>query len=251
MILLICSNRGGTGKSATTINIASEFSRRGYKTLVCDFDSQANSTLGFNIYNPKRNIADILCGYHKFDDVVIKLSKNLDLLPSDVNIGILETDLTERAKANPKNIVSNFLNYNYILVDTPASYNYWNSLAIEISDYAVIPIVQDTHSIRGVFNMITYFHHHNPLLIDRYKLFFNKYDRRTIIAKHIMQEFQNTYSDKLLRTYIRQNIAVTESYHKGVPVNVYDPKSNASKDFHKLASELLNILKEDNHGKKV
>lgn len=242
MVILIANNRGGSGKTATALNMSFEFARRRKKVLLCDFDSQSNLTIGLGLFDSLGSVYNVIIGESSFNKSVVKINKYLDFLPNVIDAGILEIDIKERNKANLSILKNEFSKYNYVLIDTPASFSYWMSSAIEIADWALIPVITDTHSIKGLVNIEMYFSHLNPKLGDNYKIFINKSDNRTVLARHIEEEFTNNYFKRLLKTKIRRNIAISESYHRGICVRDHAPKSNGAKDYAKLAKEVINIL---------
>lgn len=254
-VFSICQNKGGVGKTTSVINLATALSYIG-KTLIIDLDSQANLSQSFDIYltNNDKSVVDILENPDNkdiFNDVKIKISNNLDLLPN--NLRFERWKETKRADSlSPftlKKAIKNIKDeYNFILIDTPPALDIALEIALYASNYCLIPIEPHPFSLDGIANIlekIKYISSNDQIADFNLKIlgcFINIYERNTL-----SDQIVSTITDKYdaFPTRIRKSVSLTQAQAFKQSVFEYDENSNASYDYYNLTFEILDkIMKE-------
>lgn len=251
-IISICQNKGGVGKTTSVINLATAFSYLG-KTLVVDMDSQANLSQSFKIYLSKHEecICDVLDEPEKFDQIVVNVEENLDILPSSLKL--------ERWKKNHrgdsmapfllKKVLKNVKDkYDFIIIDTPPALDISLEIALYASDFCLIPIEPHPFAFDGISNIleeIDIISSNDQIANFNLKnlgCFINLYESNPMtenIAIAIRENFAT------FETSIRKAIALTQAQVTKQSIFDFDENSNASYDYYNLVFEILEkIIKE-------
>lgn len=247
--LSILNIKGGVGKTTSTINLASTLAEEGKKVLIIDMDAQANSTMLFKTYDiDDLSISDILLDKNINIKDVIKNTdfENIDMLPSNISLAFTEKkillDVTRSQQNRLKKALEQVENmYDYCLIDCPPSLNMITINALVASDEVIVPIKIDKFALDGLGYLLE--------SIDEIKDEFNEnlkflgcfvtMDSATTVNREIKKALKSLLGDKLFDTSIRQNVSVVESTFEQKPLIYYKSKSNASKDYMKLAKEVF------------
>jgi chromosome partitioning protein len=258
-IIAITSFKGGTAKTSTCLHIGSALSQfHKKKVLLIDFDSQANLTTGLG-FDPDEqdSIAPVLQGEKSIHEVILKTSiKNLDLIPADAWLervevtGSLAADRYshERLLKNIKN-----LKYDFIFIDTPPSICWLTESALIAANDSIICATPEFYSIKGLQRLAGFINniserHHLSVIGIALSFWYNRGKANNDFKKVI----EDTFPNKLLKSKIRRDIAVSEATIYGKPVFNTAPNSRASQDYKNLTKELLKKCKSDlQKGEKV
>ena len=224
--LSILNIKGGVGKTTSTINLASTLAEEGKKVLIVDIDAQSNSTMLFKAYDiDALSVSDILLDKNINVEDVIKGTDfdNIDVLPSNISLAFTEKKILLDVTRNQQNRLKKALEqvedkYDYCLIDCPPSLNMITINALVASDEVIVPIKIDKFALDGLGYLLE--------SINEIKDEFN-------------ENLKFLLGEKMLDTHIRQNISVVESTFEQKPVIYYKSKSNASKDYIKLAKEVF------------
>ena len=253
-IIAIINQKGGCGKTTTAINLGACLAHLRKRVLVVDLDPQAHATLAFGI-NPgehAKSIYDLLTetgtGIGQANDVIMNLSANLDLIPSDIMVSAAEPILLQRDKR--EYYLSNILNplsekYDFIIIDCPPNIGILTFNALHACTEAVIPMESGLFALHGLAKLLETIHLINlkkPAGITAYALS-TMYDRRTRIAYESLEELRKHMNGHVFKTVINLNVKLKEAAGYGQSIIMYDPNSSGSKDYLSLAKEIMAIKK--------
>lgn len=251
--IAICQNKGGVGKTTSTINLGYLFSCVG-KTLLIDMDGQANLSQVFNVYNSDLVIKDILDDPKKIIDVITPISENLHIIPN--NMAFDHWKINSNTKRNVQYFLQRALkpikqDYDFILIDCPPSIDLAFELALNASDYALILLDGHQFSLDGLHNItnkidkiIEEDNQMTGLLnLKILGLAFTRY-RDTVITNQVISKtkFINEENDDpihIFETKIRENVSIPESQTLKKPVFLHDEGCHGSFDYFKLWTEVL------------
>ncbi len=247
--IAVCSFKGGTAKTSTTLNVGSALAKfHNQKVLLIDFDAQANLTAGLG-FDPDNydSLASCLQEEKKIEDVLLKTEiESLDLIPADTWLervevtGVLASDRYAHEKL--KKLLAP-LDYDVIIIDTPPSLCWLTESALIAADYAMVCATPEFYSVKGL-QRLSYFMHY---IAERHPfemlgLVMSFWNTRGKNNQSFIEVIEETFPGKLLNTKIRRDIAVSEAAISGRPVFERHPKSRAAQDFLELTEEILNKL---------
>jgi chromosome partitioning protein len=251
MIITIANQKGGCAKTTTAINLAAALAHLGKRTLLIDLDPQTHASVGLGVRSEKLmssmyNVMSDRPDQNEFIENVIRpFSDNLDLAPGHVLLSTIEQEYVDKDQAigKLKKIFENMVfPYEYIVIDCPPSLGFLTFNALFAADLAIVPIELGTFALYGVAKLLS------MVELIRVKMSYSPQifalptmvDLRSKFAKNMMERIQAAFEANLLQTIIHNNVALRESQQNGIPVIAHKPESRASKDFIKLAKELLN-----------
>ena len=248
-VYTIVNQKGGVGKTTTTINLGAYLGSFGQKTLLIDLDPQANATscLGIDRNTIENGTYEVLIGSQPITDQILHNSRfKLSLLPSSPNLAGAEIemiDLSERETRLSKLVASLTSRYDYILIDCPPSLGLLtlNGL-IAAHDGVIIPVQTEYLALEGLGQLT------QTLSRVRQNLFpdltirgvlLTMFDGRTNLAADVMKEVQKFFPEQVFNTFIPRSIRLAEAPSFGMPISVYSPDSSGAKAYRSLAMELL------------
>lgn len=244
-IISILNHKGGTGKTTSTINIGAYLAKVGKKVLLIDIDPQTNLTEGLGIYDAESSIYESLRDNKPLP--IIKINENLDIVPSSLDLVAIEMELisAHARELKIKSLINPIKdNYDYILFDCPPSLGLLTINALVPSDSVLIPLQAEYFAYRGVDRMVAIIsemrQYFNPKL-DIEGVFLTQDKPNRILNKNIKEEIEKIFGQKLLKTTIRENVALAEAQTLGVDIFSHTPDSNGAKDYTNLVNELLSI----------
>jgi len=244
-IIALVNQKGGTGKTTSTINIAAGLSNKGFKVLAIDLDPQGSLTasLGVDTYNSPNTIYEALNGQIKAQDCIIK--KNFDIMPSDIRLSGAEIELSstpgrETILKEVLDPVSN--NYDYILIDCPPSLTLLTLNGLVAAKEIYITLQPEYLALLGMSQLIktieTVKKRLNPSL-EVTGIIITMYDSRKILNKEVIENVETYFKGKLFNTRIRNNVALAEAPAQGLDIFSYKPGSNGAEDYNNLVNEIL------------
>jgi chromosome partitioning protein len=250
-ILSISNQKGGVGKTTTSVNLASSLSYLGKKVLLVDVDHQANATtyMGINRANLQYTVANIFTETANVRDVIQQVaSVNVDIIPARYELGNIESRLI--AHDNKDFILSNALEevrdeYDFIIIDCPPSLGIVTINALTASDSVLIPVqceflaldglTQLLNTIRMIQNKQKY--NHRTLTIEGVLL--TMLDTRSNIGYEVINEVRTYFKEKVFKTIIPRNVKVSVAPSHGLPVTEFSPRSKGSISYQNLAKEMV------------
>lgn len=247
-IIAVANQKGGVGKTTTTTNLAATLGIKNKKVLLVDADAQGNATsgVGINKRETKYSTYDLLTTNIKAEEVVVKTAfKNLDVIPSSIELAGAEIELVEapdRVNVFKKAIVSLKDKYDYILIDCPPSLSLITLNALTSCDTILIPIQCEYYALEGLTQLMATVRQvkkmYNPT-IEIEGVLLTMYDGRLNLTTQVMAEVKKFYGDKVYKTAIPRNVRLSEAPSYGQPVYYYDKGSSGTKAYMDLADEVI------------
>lgn len=252
-IMAITNQKGGVGKTTTSVNLASSLSYLGKKVLLVDVDHQANATtyMGINRANLKHTIADVFHEKADIKDVIKNVSSvNVDILPARYELGGIENTLINHE--NKDFILSNALeqvkdDYDFVIIDCPPSLGIVTINALMAADSVIIPVQCEFLALDGLtqllntIRMIQTKQKHNKKTLTIEGVLLTMLDTRSNIGYEVINEVKTYFKEKVFKTVIPRNVKVSVAPSYGLPVTEFSPKSKGSLSYQNLAKEMVAI----------
>lgn len=245
-IISIANQKGGVGKTTTSINLSSSLAAAEEKTLLIDIDPQANSSSGVNVTRHSPSIYEVLIGEKNINEVIINTYMPfLDLLPSNINLVGAEiemVDMENREGLLKKALESIKENYDFIIIDCPPSLGLLTLNSLSASDSVLIPVQCEYFALEGLGQLLNTInivrkHFNKDLTIEGVLL--TMFDIRLRLSHQVAEEVKKYFGDKVFNTIINRNVRISEAPSFGKPIILYDAISSGSRNYMALASELL------------
>lgn len=247
-VVAIANQKGGVGKTTTSVNLSACLAHIGKKVLLIDTDPQGNATsgVGVNKGDVHRCIYDILIDDVDVKDVIIATKvENLDIIPATISLAGAEIELvsTISREVRMKHALQNVRDeYDFIIIDCPPSLGLLTLNALTASDAILIPVQCEYYALEGLSQLLSTIRlvqkHLNPnLIIDGVLL--TMFDARTNLGIQVIEEVKKYFQDKVYRTIIPRNVRLSEAPSHGEPIIVYDPRSRGAEVYLELAKEVV------------
>ncbi len=247
-IIAIANQKGGVGKTTTSINLSAALAENGKKVLVIDSDPQGNTTSGFGIEKNEleNSIYELLLGDCSVEECVIKRENTrLSILPANVNLAAAEVELIDATSKEfilKREIDYIRDKYDYIIIDCPPSLSLLTINALTTADSVLVPIQCEYYALEGLSQLIYTVNlvksRLNPEL-DMEGVVFTMYDSRTNLSEDVVQNVRSVLKQHIFDTIIPRNIRLAEAPSRGLPINEYDPRSAGAEAYSSLAKELI------------
>ena len=256
-IISVANQKGGVGKTPTTINLSTMLAKKGKKVLLIDADPQGNATSGVGAEKEvEYSTYDILVSDVDMAQTVEKtMIKNLLVCPSNINLAGAEVELVsmmsreQRLKEKLEEIKDKF---DYILIDCPPSLGLITLNAFTASDSVLIPVQCEYYALEGLgqlLNTINLVKKHLNKNLEIEGALLTMYDARTNLSNQVVKEVKKYFGDKVYKTVIPRNVRLSEAPSYGMPITEYDPRSKGAKTYEKFTKEFLKINDADKKGK--
>lgn len=246
--IAIINQKGGSGKTTTTVNLGACLAGLGKKILLVDIDPQAHTTthLGFKPHEIEITIYDVLINSQPVDKTITKtLVEKLDILPSNVNLSGAEIELVNIV--GRENILKDKIKglndkYHYILIDCPPSLGILTLNALNTAQELFIPIQAEFFALEGMTKLLQTIKVVKERLNKKLEIsgvILTMFDSRKNICKDVARKVEEFFKEKTFKTRIRDNVKLAEAPSYGQPVILYAPHSYGSLDYQNLAKEVL------------
>lgn len=256
-IVAIANQKGGVGKTTTTINLSTILAKKGKKVLMVDTDPQGNATSGLGIDKSVHfSVYDVIINDVEIENTLqTTMVKNLDVCPSNINLAGAEVELVsmmsreQRLKEKLDCIKDK---YDYIIIDCPPSLGLITLNAFTASDSVLIPVQCEYYALEGLGQLINTINlvkkHLNPNLEIEGALL-TMFDIRTNLSNQVVKEVSKYFENRVYKTVIPRNVRLSEAPSYGMPISIYDPKSKGAKSYEKFAKEFLKKNEEEQKAK--
>lgn len=248
-VISISNHKGGVGKTTSTINIGAGLNRLGYRVLLIDLDPQANLTQSLGVQSPDvPSIYDSLRG--EFSLVPIIIGEGLELIQSTLDLSGAEVELS--GEAGREFILKELLDevdkdYDFILIDSAPSLGLLTINGLTASDYVLVPLQAQYLALQGLAKLMEVIEKIKKRLNKSLAIggvFLTQYDKRKVLHRDVLETVEEHLKDKLLKSIIRDNIALAEAPAEGLDIFRYNEKSYGAEDYMKLSKELAKTLKQ-------
>ncbi len=253
-VISLVNQKGGVGKTTSSINLAAALGKEGKKTLLIDLDPQGNAStgLGFNTGELKHDIYDVITGNCTIQEGIIKTKfKNLSLIPSTINLAGVDVEFVKQMLEDPefrqneqlKNKIAEVQDkYEYIIIDCQPSLGITTMNALVASNSVIIPVQCEFFALEGITQLLNSIimvqSNMNPeLRIEGVLL--TMLDGRTNIGLEVIEEVRKYFKNKVFNTIIPRLVKLVEAPSHGKPIGDYDPTSRATLAYQNLAKEVI------------
>ena len=246
-VIAVANQKGGVGKTTTTVNLSSAVAAAGKKVLLVDLDPQGNSTSSFGLSKRQieKSVYDIMIGEVSAIDVIQKTEYRCDIIPSNIQLSGAGIELVtlERREARLRDGLAPILeNYDFVFIDCPPSLDLLTLNGLCACDTILVPIQCEYFALEGLSELMntirTVKKMYNPY-IEVEGVLLTMYDGRLNLTLQVTQEVKKHFNDKVFKTAIPRNVRLSEAPSFGAPVNYYDPASRGAQAYDELAKEFL------------
>lgn len=247
-VIAIANQKGGVGKSTTTINLGSCLAEMGKRVLVIDIDPQGNTTSGLGIdKNESENtLYELLLGEAEIKECIISdVQPSLSLIPSNMELAGAEIELIgiDEKEYILRNAVKDIHDdFDFMIMDCPPSLSMLTINAMTAADSIIVPIQCEYYALEGLSQLV----HTIQLVQDRLNphleiegVVFTMYDARTNLSLEVVENVKDNLKQNIYKTIIPRNVRLAEAPSHGMPINIYDAKSAGAESYRLLAEEVI------------
>lgn len=242
-VVAVINQKGGTGKTTTTINLGSALSKLGKKVLLLDLDPQSNLSYSLAVANPDATLADAFLGNKKLKEILVE-KDGLWIAPGSNELVDIEISLVQQPERENflKNLLVEVHGFDYVLIDCPPSLSVLTLNALTAAQEILIPLQMEVLTLQGLDQIMN--------TVNKVKKTFNPqlkikgvvvvmFDMRRKLSQEVLEYLKENVQEKIFRTQIRLNVKLAEAPSFGKSVIDYDASSNGAKDYKALAEEFL------------
>ncbi|MBR3210379.1 MAG: ParA family protein [Bacilli bacterium] len=253
-VISLVNQKGGVGKTTTSINLSASLGVLGKRVLLIDLDPQGNTTTGVGINKGEidKSIYDVLIEECNIKDTVIKTKyNNLYVIPATINLAGLNAELLEKSRTQAgyrkgeklKECLAEIKDdFNYIIIDCPPSLDLITINALTASNSVIIPVQCEFFALEGITQLLRTIMQAQKTLnptLDIEGVLLTMLDSRTNLGFEVVEDIRSFFKEKVYNTIIPRLVKLTEAPSHGEPIIVYDPKSRGSEAYINLAKEVI------------
>ncbi len=253
-VISLVNQKGGVGKTTTSINLSASLAVLGKKVLLIDLDPQGNTTtgVGINKGDIEKSVYDVLIDECKIEEAMIKTKyKNLYVLPATINLAGLDIELVEKSKQESgflkgeqlkRHLIDLKESFDFVIIDCPPSLGLITTNALTASDSVIIPVQCEFFALEGITQLLKTImlaqKSLNPTL-NIEGVLLTMLDSRTNLGFEVVDDIRKFFKEKVYNTIIPRLVRLTEAPSHGEPIIAYDPKSRGSEAYINLAKEVI------------
>jgi chromosome partitioning protein len=247
--IAVVNQKGGVGKTTTAVNLTAALTELGLKTLLCDFDPQANATSGLGVdkRKAKYSVYDVVINDVPVENAIVQ-TKFGDVLPSSADLAGAAVELitSEHREHQLRHALESVKgNYDAILIDCPPSLEMLTLNGLSAADSILIPVQCEYYALEGLSDLMHTLRivkkRINPAL-DIFAVVLTMFDGRTNFSTQVAQEVRRHFPGKVLSTVVPRNVRLSEAPSHGLPVTAYDRSSKGAVAYRAIAAEIKERL---------
>ena len=253
-VISLINQKGGVGKTTTSINLSSSLGHLGKKVLLIDLDSQSNTTTGLGVERAKikKSTYNVIMGDCDIKEAIIKTPfKNLSVIPSVIDLAGAEIEIIQMSFQDRNFIMTGQLKkqidkirdrYDYIIIDCPPALGILTTNALAASDSVLIPIQCEYYSLEGVnllLKTILQVQKKVNTKLEIEGVLLTMLDGRTLLGLEVVEDVRKFFNEKVFSTIIPRLVKLVEAPSHGKPIIEYDPKSKGALAYLNLAKEVI------------
>lgn len=256
-IISVANQKGGVGKTTTTINLSTILAKKGKKVLLIDADPQGNATSGLGVEKEVEfSTYDVLVNETAVKETIQNtMIKNLKICPSNINLAGAEVELVsmmsrEQRLKEKLDVIKN--KFDYILIDCPPSLGLVTLNSFTASNSVLIPVQCEYYALEGLGQLLNTINLVKKHLNKNFQIegaLLTMYDIRTNLSNQVVKEVKKYFDNKVYKTVIPRNVRLSEAPSYGMPITEYDARSKGAKSYLKFAKEFLKINEEEKKAK--
>ncbi len=244
-IIAVLNQKGGVGKTTTTINLAAYLARAGRSVLICDIDPQGNTTSGLGVDKNKLELTlyDVLFSRSEVNKTIKEIGRHgISLLPANAQLAGAEVELVAANHREQKlRQALNGLEYDYILIDCPPSLGLLTVNALTAANEVLIPVQAEYYALEGLSQLLSVITHVRQALnpsLGILGVVVTLYDNRTALSEQVKKELERYFGDKVFKTVIPRNVRLAEAPSFGKNIIEHDKWSKGARAYKALAKEV-------------
>ncbi|MDD4718186.1 MAG: AAA family ATPase [Eubacteriales bacterium] len=248
LILSVVNQKGGVGKTTTSVNVSAYLAKMGKKTLLIDADPQGNATSGIGMEKNdlERTIYDVVINGEDINDVIVSANrKNLFICPANIDLAGAEIEMVNlfsRETVLKKAFQKIKDDYDFVIIDCPPSLGLLTVNALTASDGVVVPIQAEYYALEGLSQLLNTINkvkkHLNPSL-EIFGVVVTMFDSRTQLANQVASEVRQYFGEKLFKSIIPRNVRLSEAPSHGLSISEYDKRSKGADAYEYLSKEII------------
>jgi chromosome partitioning protein len=247
-VLALANQKGGVGKTTTSVNLAASLAATKRKVLLIDLDPQGNATMGVGVdkHALEKTFCDVLLDNHDIRQCVITLDNiGIDVLPANADLTEAEVSLMRSGQAENrlKDAIAQIRdNYDYVLIDCPPALNMLTLNALVAADGVIIPMQCEYYALEGLTALMDTIHQVQSTVNPGLKiegLLRTMFDPRNTLANDVSAQLIEHFGDKVYRTIVPRNVRLAEAPSHGLPALLYEKTSSGALAYLSLAGEML------------
>lgn len=253
-VISLINQKGGVGKTTTSINLSASLALLNKKVLLIDLDPQCNATTGIGLNKGEidKSIYNVLNNTATIEESIIKTKyKNLYVLPASINLAGIDIEILDQSRNNSNFVKAEQLKlhidkikdkFDFIIIDCPPALGIITTNALTASDSVIIPVQCEFFALEGITQLLRAIMYTQQNLNPKLSIegvLLTMLDARTNLGIEVVEEIRSYFKDKVYNTIIPRLIRLTEAPSHGKPIIAYDPKSKGSEAYLNLAKEVI------------